>query len=30
MDGDVLVCDVGCLVMLFVCETPLLHCEVTL
>ena len=30
MDGDVLVCDVCCLVMLFVCEILLLYCEVTL
>ena len=28
MDGDVLVCDMGCLVMLFGCEILFLHCEI--
>ena len=28
MDGNVLVCDMGCLVMLFSCEILFLHCEI--
>ena len=28
MDGDVLVCDMGWLVMLFGCEILFLHCEI--
>ena len=30
MDGDMLVCDMGCLVMLFGCKILFLYCELTL
>lgn len=28
MDGDMLVCDMGCFAVLFVCEILFLYCEV--